>query len=160
HVLAVTDGDLVGPNATHDDVVAGAGGDGVIAAKQRIGGLHLLVGANGARRQEYAVAVIAQDGIVAVAGGDRVVTKTADQQVGPVAYRDAVVTAHGRYEALTRRKQTTGKRQDPQIADDHVVAVAGSDLVGADAADHHVVAGPQRDDVASTVGRIAREHLF
>ena len=137
HAVAGTDGDAVALATAEHDVAAIAGIDHVDAVK---------FGPGAAHRDHLALfierdAVVAEDDVVAAAGGDLVVERAAHQHMVAGCDGDDVVAAIGDIGRLDRDTPAEAiEDRQAIVAEDDAVAVAGGDLVVAVTAEHDVAA--------------------
>ena len=165
HVVARARRDGVAGAAAQDDVVTVAGGDAVDPAVQgrrrardvgqpAVGGVHEL-------------AVVAEDGVVAVAGVDRVVGVAAQHDILAAERRDLVVAAIAVLKRLDRahRERDSGPQlvrasqighDAAAVANRQVISGTRENVVVGPAAQHHVVAGTERDRVRAAA-RLRRQ---
>ena len=99
-------------------------------------------------------AVVAEDGVAAVAERDAVDTRPAEDEIVTVAADDRVVPGDRRVDG--RRRCADDERA--VVAEDHVDSVADRDAVIAGAAEHDVVAVAGEDRVVARGARILRLH--
>ena len=149
---AAAGADRIGTEAADHQVAAAAQCDAVVAARAGFGGLHP---AQHPGCGPVDLALVAQNGVGVVAGGDGVGTAAAHHHVASLAGADAVVAAGGgqvagRGHHLAPLCQPGEVAQRAGIAQQQVGTAAGGDLVGTQAADGGVVAVAQLQQVVAT----------
>jgi len=110
-----------------------------------------------ARREEPEFAFVAEEDVLAdvrvTASLQDVAADAADHDVGAEAGVDVVVPAKGRIGSDDGSNDIgTAEVNDAVVTDDHVVADARGDCVGAGASQHDVVAIARGDEVVATIG--------
>ena len=164
HVVAVTGCHPVLPEAAHNHVVAGSGGDGLVSA---------LTGLSGSDKVQFTameqdLTVVAQHDIVAVSGIDclgracvRVVESTENHIISGTR-GDSVVTAavgwEGRADFIQDRDVIVGSVKDrfPVVTNYHVAVIATDDSVSVGSTQHRIAAIPDTDCVRSANRGISR----
>ena len=142
--------DEVAAEAADDEVGARARGDHVAAAAAS----PLAEGLQPDAVQDVDGAVVAEDNVGTDAGGNGVVARAAENDVVAVARADRVVARHALVLGGGAHEDALREGREAVVAEDHVAPSARGDVVGADAAEHHVVALARHDPVAAAEGRV------
>ncbi|GJD85850.1 hypothetical protein HPGCJGGD_3744 [Methylobacterium haplocladii] len=147
-VVADARGDGVVARAAEHDVGAVARADGVVARDALV----LRCDTDELALREGGLTVIAEDHVAAGAGGDVVGADAAEHDVVALAGQDQIAAAEGRFEGFERDQHAVEEDDAAVVAEDHVRAGSGDDLVGTDAADDDAAAVAQGDLVAGARG--------
>ena len=153
--------DQVGAKASDDDLVAVAGADVVFAAQrgQAAADLHKL----GTDRVQLDPAQVAQDRVLADAGGDAVTAHATQHRVVAVAEHDLVSIAGGSRAvgAAVADGKPDGVVVDlPVVADDDMPAHTGDHAVAAKTGDHRLLTSAQQQAVVATQVVLCRADLL
>ena len=137
-------GDGVAAGAAEHDVVAVARADDVVARHALVLGrdAHELALREGRRT------VVAEDDVEPGTRGDVVGADAAEHHVVALARHDGVAAAEGGFHRLDRDQDPVQEHGAAVVAEDHVGARSGLDLVGPDAADDDAAAIAEGDLVA------------
>ncbi len=149
-VAALAGCDRIGTEATHKGVVTRSGSNRIITPDREVRGGKR----ENRRRGDGEGPMVTRDGIVAVAGIDRVTRLAAEDEIATAQCGDGIGIAVRRNGRANADDEVAGQSDRTMVAEDNIVPRTGMNAVAASTANDQIATGSGGDRIVTAAGEI------